>query len=210
MPGGRAPALGPRAGEILALGRAGGSAALDLPGGLRAVVEYGRLRFAMTPDPGPPAPGSRAPDRPAPGPHRPGSGARRSPGPGRPAPALLPVPGRAAFAGGVLTSERGPALAVGGEGATLDAATLAPPLQARAWQAGDRMRPLGLGGSRSLADLFADRKVPRARRGTVPVVVSAGEVAWVPGVAVGERFRVTAGTEERVRLGWDEGAAGRA
>ena len=44
-------------------------------------------------------------------------------------------------------------------------ATRSPrPLEVRAWRAGDRMRPLGLGGSRSLQDLFTDRKVPRARR----------------------------------------------
>ena len=34
-----------RTAELLALGGDGGSAALDLGGGLRAVVEYGRLRF---------------------------------------------------------------------------------------------------------------------------------------------------------------------
>lgn len=39
-------AIGPDAGRrILALGADGGSAALDLGGGLRAIVEYGRLRF---------------------------------------------------------------------------------------------------------------------------------------------------------------------
>jgi tRNA(Ile)-lysidine synthase len=64
------------------------------------------------------------------------------------------------------------------------------------------MRPLGLGGSRSLQDLFTDRKVPRARRAGLPVVVCAEEIAWVPGVATGERFRVTPATRERVRLSW--------
>jgi tRNA(Ile)-lysidine synthase len=72
----------------------------------------------------------------------------------------------------------------------------------RAWRAGDRMRPLGLGGSRSLQDLFTDRKIPRARRASWPVVVCGEEIAWVPGVATGERFRVTDATTERVRLVW--------
>ena len=72
----------------------------------------------------------------------------------------------------------------------------------RAWRAGDRMRPAGLGGTKSLQDLFTDRKVPRARRHTLPVVVSDGEIAWVPGVAIGERFRVTEQTSARVRLDW--------
>jgi tRNA(Ile)-lysidine synthase len=178
--GGRGPAVGGRAAEVLALGRAGGSAVLDLPGGLRAVVEYGRLRIDLQPA-----------------------------GPARPAaPVSLPVPGGARFAGGELRSVRAPGLPVGDapeRAATLDAAALATPLEVRPWRAGDRMRPLGLGGTRTLQDLFVDRKVPRARRAGIPVVLSAGEVAWVPGVAVGERFRVRPGPLERVRLEWAEG-----
>jgi tRNA(Ile)-lysidine synthetase-like protein len=84
----------------------------------------------------------------------------------------------------------------------LDAATCAAGLAVRGWRAGDRMRPLGLGGSRSLQDLFTDRKIPRARRASWPVVVCGEEIAWVPGVATGERFRVTEATRERVRLVW--------
>ena len=50
------------------------------------------------------------------------------------------------------------------------------------------MRPAGLGGTKSLQDLFADRKVPRALRRTLPVVEADGEIVWVAGVAVDERF----------------------
>jgi tRNA(Ile)-lysidine synthase len=91
-----------------------------------------------------------------------------------------------------------PAIADG----TLAAGALSSTLEVRPWRSGDRMRPLGLGGSRSLQDLFTDRKVPRERRSQLPVVVSDGEIAWVPGVATGERFRVRADTRERVRLAW--------
>jgi tRNA(Ile)-lysidine synthase len=58
----------------------------------------------------------------------------------------------------------------------------------RAWRDGDRMRPVGLGGTKTLQDLFTDRKVPRALRRTLPVVESGGEIVWVAGVAVDERF----------------------
>ena len=146
--------------------------ALDLPGGLRAVAEYGRLRFEA----GRPAAAAAAPVR-------------------------LPVPGSVAFAGGELTSRHGGDEEPVGDG-TLDADTLVAPLEVRAWRPGDRMRPLGLGGSRTLQDLFVDRKVPRERRHRLPVVVSGEEIAWVPGVATGERFRVTDATAERVRLAW--------
>jgi tRNA(Ile)-lysidine synthase len=230
---GRPPAVGRRTSEILALGAGGGSAALDVGGGLRAVVEYGRLRFERN-QPAAPASASgtgrgapRAPARgtgpgapPAPargtGPGAPPAPARgtgpgappapaRGTGPGAPpAPAPLTVPGHAVWAGGELTSERASDLPVDDDPltATLDAAALAPALDVRAWRPGDRMRPLGLGGSRSLQDLFTDRKVPRARRALTPIVLSGDEIAWVPGVATGERFRVTDATRLRVRLRW--------
>ena len=50
------------------------------------------------------------------------------------------------------------------------------------------MRPVGLGGTKSLQDLFTDRKVPRALRRTLPVVVAGDEIVWVAGVALDERF----------------------
>jgi tRNA(Ile)-lysidine synthase len=154
-----------RADELLALGGGHGSASLDLGGELRAVAEYGRLRFVHGDPPPPPEPGT------------------------------LTIPGSVAFAGGELRAEE----AADG---TLDLDALAPPLEVRAWRAGDRMRPLGLGGSRSLQDLFTDRRVPRARRARTPVVISRGEIAWVPGVATGEAFGVTAGTRRRARIAW--------
>ena len=40
------------------------------------------------------------------------------------------------------------------------AAPSGPELVVRAWRDGDRIRPVGLGGSKSLQDLFTDRKVP--------------------------------------------------
>jgi tRNA(Ile)-lysidine synthase len=49
------PSVSARTDEILALGARGGTASLDLGGGLRAVVEYGRLRFDHGPPPPPAA-----------------------------------------------------------------------------------------------------------------------------------------------------------
>ena len=68
-------------------------------------------------------------------------------------------------------------------------------LTVRAWQDGDRMRPLGLGGTKSLQDVFTDKKVPREMRRTLPVVVAGnGEIAWVAGAeVVGEQFRAIGG-----------------
>jgi tRNA(Ile)-lysidine synthase len=74
----------------------------------------------------------------------------------------------------------------GGE-AVLSVDQLGASVTVRAWGDGDRMRPAGLGGSKSLQDLFTDRKVPRALRRTLPVVEAAGEIVWVAGVAAAGR-----------------------
>lgn len=79
--------------------------------------------------------------------------------------------------------------------AFLDAGVVAWPLSVRSRQPGDALRPCGLGGRKKLQDLFVDRKVPRAERDRVPVVVDAlDRVVWVAGHALDEAFRVTART----------------
>jgi tRNA(Ile)-lysidine synthase len=162
-----APEAAARADELVRLGGAGGSASLDLGGGLRAVVEYGELRFAA----GDPEP--------------------------VPAAVALDVPGAVRFGAWEVSCE--PAAAAPAPG-VLDAASLSGGLTVRAWRPGDRMAPLGLGGTRTLSDLFVDRRVPRERRRSLPVVEAAGEIAWVPEVAMGDRFRVTGATRQAVRL----------
>ena len=107
-------------------------------------------------------------------------------------PVMMSVPGRARFGDWELiaelseavTEEPGPRLA------TLDAAALGSRLEGRGWRRGDRIRPLGLDGSKSLQDLFTDHGVPRSERARIPVVTVGGRVAWVAGVAVSEEFRL--------------------
>jgi tRNA(Ile)-lysidine synthase len=84
----------------------------------------------------------------------------------------------------------------GPELATLDASALGGRLEVRTWREGDRIRPLGMQGTKSLQDLFVDRGVPRSMRREVPLVTVDGEVAWVAGVAVSEDFRLEPDTEQ--------------
>jgi tRNA(Ile)-lysidine synthase len=48
-----------------------------------------------------------------------------------------------------------------------------------------------MSGTKTLQDLFTDRKVPRSLRHQLPVVTSRDRVAWVAGVAVSEEFRLS-------------------
>ena len=56
-------------------------------------------------------------------------------------------------------------------------ASMLAPATVRSWQPGDRIRTPG--GTKSLQDLFTDRKVPREERPRVPVVEADGEVVYL-------------------------------
>jgi tRNA(Ile)-lysidine synthase len=165
---GPAPGAARRTAQIAALSDRG-TAALDLPGQLRAVAQYGLLRIEDA----------------------------RAVAFAALEPVSLPVPGSVSFGAYEVRCELGDAVP---EPGVLDRGALESELLVRPWHAGDRMSPLGLLGTKSLQDLFTARRVPRRERGTVPIVESGGEIAWVAGVATSERFKVTAATRDAVRL----------
>lgn len=70
----------------------------------------------------------------------------------------------------------------------------------RQWRAGDRFHPLGGPGSRKLQDFFVDAGVPRRIRLTVPILESAGRIAWVAGHRLDERFKVTPQTVRTLKI----------
>ena len=147
-----APVSPARAADVLRLADQG-THELDIAAGVRAVVEYGHVRFARGPDAA------------------------------SPEPVALSVPGGVRFGEWEVEAHLGEA----GE-AVLSAGQLGAEVTVRAWRDGDRMRPAGVGGTKSLQDLFTDRKVPRSLRRSLPVVVSGGRVAWIAGVAVSGEF----------------------
>ena len=74
--------------------------------------------------------------------------------------------------------------------ATVSNTVLAAGLYVRNRRPGDRLKP-SPAGHRKLQDLLVDRKVPRAARDRVAVVVDAdGRIVWVAGHAVEWDFRV--------------------
>ena len=68
----------------------------------------------------------------------------------------------------------------------------AAPLAVRNRRPGDRFRPFGLDGQKKLQDFLVDRKVARADRDRVPLVVDENDrILWVAGHEIDEAFRVT-------------------
>jgi len=79
------------------------------------------------------------------------------------------------------------------EEVVLDADRLEFPVEVRPWRAGDRMRPIGLGGSKLVSDILIDAKVPQHEKERTHVLVSGtGEIAWLVGHRIGEGFQAAA------------------
>ncbi len=162
--------------EALVEGLSANAFSRDLPGGLRAETEYGKLFV------------SRAGIEPL-----------------VLAPCLLPLPGNAELgrAGTIVAEVVEPAdIAGDADSITIDAGD-ARTLVVDAVHPGDRIRPFGMSGSRKLSDLLTDAKVPRRLRMSVPVIRDGERIVWLAGVRMSDDYRVGPGTRRAFRLTWD-------
>jgi len=85
----------------------------------------------------------------------------------------------------------------------IDFKALSSDLYLRYFKAGDTIRPLGMKHSRKLSDLFIDRKIPRALRKEIPILVSGGEIVWIVGVMISDKFKIKPSTSVAMKL-WIE------
>ena len=70
------------------------------------------------------------------------------------------------------------------------------PLKLRHWQAGDTFQPFGMGGGhQKIQDFFTNQKVNRLDKGNIWLLESGGEICWVVGMRINERYKVTAFTK---------------
>jgi len=73
----------------------------------------------------------------------------------------------------------------------VDADKLKFPLRWRKWKSGDFFYPLGMDHKRKLSDFLIDNKVSLTDKDSVTVLESAGEIAWVVGYRIDNRFKIT-------------------
>ncbi|MBD8487882.1 tRNA lysidine(34) synthetase TilS [Echinicola sp. CAU 1574] len=91
----------------------------------------------------------------------------------------------------------GSSLDIRSENAMLDRDSLKFPLLLRKWREGDRFRPLGMRKFKKISDFLIDLKVPMIIKKDVKVLCDAdGEVVWVLGYRVDDRFKITPVTKE--------------
>jgi tRNA(Ile)-lysidine synthase len=82
--------------------------------------------------------------------------------------------------------------------AVLDEGKLKFPLTWRKWKPGDYFYPLGMEHKRKLSDFLIDKKVSVAEKNYVTVLESDGQIVWVVGYRIDNRFKLTSTTQSAV------------
>ena len=86
--------------------------------------------------------------------------------------------------------------------AFIDIDKLVYPLLLRGWVPGDRFSPIGLQGSQKIKSFLTNQKIPSSARKNVSVLVSQGHIAWVVGLRIDERFKVSPETTRILNVSW--------
>jgi len=123
---------------------------------------------------------------------------------------LSAAPGRVPFGGGwfgwrreAMRQFRRPpkptAARVGAVREFFDADKVGGEIVLRHWRPGDRFQPMGMKSAVKLQDLFVNAKIPAARRRQLVLATTrSGEIFWVDGLRIGERFKLTPQTGRKL------------
>jgi tRNA(Ile)-lysidine synthase len=124
----------------------------------------------------------------------------------------LPIPGTVALAGGwYLTAEPLPHPDLDAIAANTDPWTAIvalgtnAALVVRPRAPGERIRPLGLGGTTKLKEVMIDRRIPAAARALWPLVATDEHPVWLAGHVLDERARVRHDSGRVVHLRCERG-----
>jgi tRNA(Ile)-lysidine synthase len=82
----------------------------------------------------------------------------------------------------------------------VDAGKVKFPLCVRSWKDGDSFVPLGMKHRKKVSDFFIDLKISRADKMRIPIVESHGNIVWVAGCRIDDRFKITPASTEAYKL----------
>lgn len=81
-----------------------------------------------------------------------------------------------------------------------DSGTVGAEILVRSRRSGDFYDPLGLGGRKSVKDIYLDEKVEASFRSEIPVFESNGRIFWIGGYRISESFKVRPETRELMEI----------
>jgi len=88
--------------------------------------------------------------------------------------------------------------------ACLDGSKLEYPLLLRKWKHGDKFRPLGMKKMKKLSDFFIDAKLSLVEKERCWILVSGGQIAWIAGWRIDDRFKINDETTRIARFRYEK------
>ena len=82
----------------------------------------------------------------------------------------------------------------------LDADKISFPLTVRLWEHGDKIRPLGMKGSKKISDILIDNKTPLIEKEKTYVVTSNGHIIWLIGYTMNDLFKINDSTKRVYKI----------
>jgi len=88
--------------------------------------------------------------------------------------------------------------------ALIDFARLSFPLYIRKWEKGDFFYPLGMNQRKKISDFLIDQKIPIYEKENVWILENKGEIVWIIGYRIDDRYKVTSETQYILNIEWIE------
>lgn len=86
--------------------------------------------------------------------------------------------------------------------ALLDKDLVKFPLVVRLWQHGDKFKPLGMKGWKKVSDFLTDLKLSIVDKERVWIMESGGEIIWIAGWRIDNRYKITKKTKRVIQMNW--------
>ncbi len=76
------------------------------------------------------------------------------------------------------------------------------PLQLRSYLPGERFQPFGRSGTKKISRYLSDKKIDAKKRGSIPVLITDGNIIALPGIEIDDNFKITDTTQTILSIEW--------
>ena len=99
-----------------------------------------------------------------------------------------------------ISKEKSKMFSTGANSKSFDVDKISGKLVIRNRRNGDKIKPLGLGGTKKIKDILIDSKVPLENRNNIPIICDDEKILWLVGHCISEEAKISESTEEVIRI----------
>ncbi|NBY39701.1 MAG: hypothetical protein EBQ66_02015 [Flavobacteriia bacterium] len=82
----------------------------------------------------------------------------------------------------------------------IDGMHLTHEIELRPWKSGEKMKPIGLKGSKKISDILKDFGIESNKKAFHPIAILNGEILGIPGVCLSQKFMATQNSTRIIKV----------